>query len=69
MRPKSADATPISETEAVLAYHQNDAVAAIESLLEDCRHLRLQLALAEAAMGRGFTRGWRPQPDRDNSGR
>lgn len=53
------------EIEAVLAYHDEDARAAITCLLDDIRHLRRQLALTEGAMGRGMTRGWRPSYDRD----
>ncbi|WFT88015.1 hypothetical protein [Rhizobium leguminosarum] len=41
------------------------ANAAIDTLLEDIRHLRHQLALTEGAMRRGMTRGWRPIYDRD----
>ncbi|XKM43678.1 hypothetical protein A4U53_039860 (plasmid) [Rhizobium ruizarguesonis] len=56
----SADVPPQREIEAVLAYHGADARAAIGTLLDDIRHLRRQLALAEGAMSRGMTRGWRP---------
>ncbi|WP_395517209.1 hypothetical protein [Pseudorhizobium flavum] len=47
----------IDEVEAALAWHDGDARAAIATLIDDCRYLRLQLALTEAAMSRGFTRG------------
>lgn len=53
-----------NEVEAALAYHGGDARAAVATLLDDCRHLRLQLALAEGAMSRGMTRGWRPSFER-----
>lgn len=53
------------EVEAVLAWHDDDAKAAIATLLEDCRHLRRQLALAEGAMSAGMTRGWRPSFERE----
>ncbi|MBY5717643.1 hypothetical protein HFO33_13825 [Rhizobium leguminosarum] len=53
------------EIEAVLAYHEEDARAAIGTLLEDIKHLRRQLALTEGAMSRGMARGWRPSYDRD----
>ncbi|MBY5442122.1 hypothetical protein HFO93_01195 [Rhizobium leguminosarum] len=53
------------EIEAVLAYHKEDARAAIGTLLEDIKHLRRQLALTEGAMSRGMARGWRPSYDRD----
>lgn len=52
------------EVEAVLAWHDDDARAAIETLLLDCKHLRQQLALTEGAMSRGMTRGWLPDFDR-----
>jgi hypothetical protein len=52
------------EVEAVLSWHDEDAKAAIATLLQDCRHLREQLALAEGAMSRGMTRGWRPSFER-----
>lgn len=53
------------EVEAVLAWHDEDAKAAIATLLKDCRYLRRQLALAEAAMSAGMTRGWRPSYERE----
>ncbi|MBB4146170.1 hypothetical protein GGQ72_004740 [Rhizobium rhizoryzae] len=34
-------------------------------MLADLRHLRRQLILAERAMSRGITRGWRPSFERD----
>ncbi|QWW66256.1 hypothetical protein [Rhizobium sp. WYJ-E13] len=73
MRPQLAPKIPNEETtnddlswevEAVLSWHDEDAKAAIATLLQDCRHLRQQLALAEGAMSRGITRGWRPSFDR-----
>ena len=48
----------------VIAYHKGDREAAICTLLEDIRHLRRQLALAEGAMSKGMTRGWLPEYDR-----
>lgn len=54
------------EVEAVLSWHDEDAKAAIATLLQDCRHLREQLALAEGAMSLGMTRGWRPTFDRSS---
>ncbi|MDI5927800.1 hypothetical protein [Rhizobium leguminosarum] len=56
---------PEWEIEAVLAWHDGNALAAIATLLDDIRHLRHQLALTESAMSRGMTRGWRPIYDRD----
>ncbi|AXV15216.1 hypothetical protein CYG48_05560 [Neorhizobium sp. SOG26] len=55
----------LSEADAVLVWHGGDSRAAIETLLEDCRHLRQELALTEGASSRGFTRGWRPSYERD----
>ena len=48
------------EVEAVLAWHDENAKAAIATLLEDIYHLREQLVLADQALSRGLTRGWRP---------
>jgi len=49
----------------IIAWHDGDSRAAIETLMEDIQHLRMQLALATAAMGRGFTRAWKPDADRN----
>ena len=62
--PPVEEEDPIDEVEVALAWHGGDARAAIATLLDDFRHLRLQLVLTEAAMSRGFTRGWRPSPER-----
>ncbi|OMP69862.1 dehydrogenase [Agrobacterium tumefaciens] len=64
MRPERRDreADPVDH---IIAWHDGDSRAAIETLMEDILHLRMQLALATAAMGRGFTRGWKPETDRD----
>ncbi|MBY3420356.1 hypothetical protein HFN86_09035 [Rhizobium laguerreae] len=62
----SADELPPEwEIEAVLAWHDDNARAAIGTLLDDIRHLRQQLVLTEGAISRGMTRGWRPSYDRD----
>lgn len=55
------------KVEAVLAWHDEDARAAIAALLQDCQHLRHQLALAETAMSAGFARGWTPSFERPGS--
>lgn len=60
-RPDPAWPDAAWEVEAVLAWHDDNAKAAIRSLLDDCKHLRQQLALAEGAMSRGMTRGWTPR--------
>ncbi|MBY5831895.1 hypothetical protein HFN47_22470 [Rhizobium leguminosarum] len=58
------EAVEDDERDNVIAYHRGDTHAAIDTLLLDIRHLRRQLALAEGAMSRGMTRGWRPDYDR-----
>jgi hypothetical protein len=59
------EAVENDERAEVIAYHRGDTHAAIDTLLEYIRHLRRQLTLAEGAMSRGITRGWRPSYDRD----
>lgn len=59
--PETRSEDPV---EAALAWHKGDVRAAIATLIEDCRHLRHQLALAEGAMSRGMTRGWAPSFER-----
>ncbi|NEI06144.1 hypothetical protein GUK34_15070 [Rhizobium leguminosarum] len=59
------EAVESDERAEVIAYHRGDMHAAIDTLLEDIRHLRRQLTLAEGVMSRGMTRGWRPRYDRD----
>lgn len=61
------DVADIDEVAAAIAWHDGDARAAVGTLLDDCRHLREQLALARIAMSLGFTRGWRPCSDRDDA--
>ncbi|WP_431323281.1 hypothetical protein [Rhizobium sp. YTU87027] len=53
------------EVQAALAWHDDDVNATIATLLEDIRHLRHQLALAEGVMSRGMTRGWKPAFERN----
>lgn len=55
------------QVEHAIAWHDGDARAAIRTLLEDCAYLRQQLAMATAAMGHGYTRGWRPDGERDGA--
>ena len=57
----------VDEAAAAVAWHEGDKDATIRTLLDDCRHLRQQLVLAEGSMSVGFTRGWRPRPDREAS--
>nr|WP_246713724.1 hypothetical protein [Rhizobium esperanzae] len=47
------------EIDAVVAFHNGNVRAAITTLLLDCRHLRLQLALTEEMTGRSPTAGSR----------
>ncbi len=63
MRPdrREPEADPVDH---IIAWHDGDSRAAIETLMEDILHLRMQLALAAAAMGSGFTRGWKPEAER-----
>ncbi len=49
----------------VIQCHDGDARAAVEALLGEIEHLREQLSLAVAIMGKGYTRGWTPDMDRD----
>ncbi|TBY43880.1 hypothetical protein [Rhizobium leguminosarum] len=59
------EAVEDDERAEVIAYHRGDTHAAIDTLLDDIRHLRRQLALTEGAMSRGMARGWRPSYHRD----
>jgi len=61
---QASETFPEDPVDAALAWHQGDPRATIATLIEDCRHLRQQLALTEGAMSRGMTRGWRPSFDR-----
>ncbi|MCK3780481.1 hypothetical protein MZK49_27730 [Ensifer sesbaniae] len=54
----------VDEFTAALAWHDGNTEATIRTLLDDCKHLREQLALAGATMSVGFARGWRPSLDR-----
>nr|WP_244625086.1 hypothetical protein [Rhizobium daejeonense] len=59
--PQSKPADPVADA---IAWHNGDAVAAVATLIEDCRFLRQQLALAEGLMSCGMSRGWRPRYER-----
>lgn len=65
MRPIAKPDEPLGPVEEALAWHQGDARATIATLIADCGHLREQLAITDRAVSRGFTRGWKPSPDRD----
>jgi hypothetical protein len=65
---KEADKEEVrSELDEVLSYHGGDALAAVQTLLDDCKHLRRELVLTEGAMSRGMTRGWKPRFDREQA--
>lgn len=49
-----------AELDDVLSYHGGDAIAAVRSLLNDCRTLRVHLHTAELLMSSGYTRHWKP---------
>ncbi|WP_246723171.1 hypothetical protein [Rhizobium aethiopicum] len=51
---KLAEETLKGEVDAVVAFHQGDVRAAITTLLLDCHHLRLQLALRDKGVSRGM---------------
>ncbi len=44
----------------IIQCHDGDAKAAVETLLGEIEHLQEQLSLAVAIMGKGYTRGWKP---------
>ena len=56
------------EVQAALAWHDDDVLATVATLLGDIRHLREQLALTEGTMSRGITRGWKPSYERNQPG-
>lgn len=61
-QPKQQTTDPVDDA---LAWHNGDIRATIATLLADCAYLRYQIDVADRAMSRGFTRGWRPGSDRD----
>jgi hypothetical protein len=63
--PMSAELAPTEEPQIdpideALALYDGDARAVIGALLETLQFVRGQLALTEAGMSVGFTRGWSP---------
>ncbi|MBP2486298.1 hypothetical protein JOH50_002025 [Rhizobium leguminosarum] len=48
----------------VLKAHGGDALAAIQSLLEDADFLRDQLWIASNLVSKGISRGWQPKYER-----
>ncbi len=59
--PQSTSENPVADA---IAWHDGDSVATVATLIEDCRFLRQQLALAEGLMSCGMSRGWRPRYER-----
>jgi hypothetical protein len=49
------------EVEAVLAWHDDNARAAISTLLDDCRYLRAKLAQTRGDASDDATPGWVPK--------
>lgn len=62
--PEEEPDRQMSEVDFTLQIHNGDARSAIATLIDDLHHLRRQLALADAAISRGLTRGWRPTIER-----
>jgi hypothetical protein len=56
---------PVDEVSMALSWHDGDVRKTVRTLLDDCKHLREQLALAEVSMSIGYSRGWAPSYDRD----
>ncbi|MBX4940890.1 hypothetical protein [Rhizobium binae] len=52
---KLAEEALSGEVDAVVAFHDGDIRAALTTLLLDCHHLRLQLALSDKGMSRDMT--------------
>jgi hypothetical protein len=59
-KPIAVEAPELDPVDAALALHDGDARATIAAALEMLQFVRAQLALTEAAMCHGFTRGFRP---------
>ncbi|KQZ91849.1 hypothetical protein [Agrobacterium tumefaciens] len=64
--PKAEFDDARAELQSVLAYHDGDTLAALQSLLTDCRNLRGHLAYAQSLTSKGFVRGWTPKIDQDD---
>lgn len=64
VRPLETHTENRNEVDLALAWHDGDARATITTLLADCEHLRRQVEIADRALSRGFTRGWRPTLER-----
>lgn len=64
MRP-GFEKAPSDVADYILQCHEGNAKAAIEAMQEEIEHLQHQLRIAVVAMGRGYTRGWVPNEERD----
>ena len=64
VRPENRP-TDINVADYILLCHDGNAKAAIETMQEEIEHLQHQLRLAVVAMGRGYTKGWVPNEERD----
>ncbi len=60
MIPRQPPAAPREEAFEVLALHDWDALEAIRTVLAERDAVEERLRIAAIAMGRGFTRGWKP---------
>ncbi|CDZ43118.1 Hypothetical protein NGAL_HAMBI1146_58910 [Neorhizobium galegae bv. officinalis] len=61
--PLQQTAREHADVTTILIAHGDDANAAIAALIAEIRRLHQQLALAEFAGSRGFSRGWQPTYD------
>lgn len=60
MRPIEKQPREQDEAAQILALHQGDALEALRTLIAERDAVEERLAIATIAMGRGYTRGWRP---------
>lgn len=58
----------LDRVSAVLGLFEGDAIATIGALLAELQFVRGQLALCEAGMSIGFTRGWVPTFNSEGNG-
>lgn len=63
VRPAATNA-PHEIAAYIIESNGGDAIAAMETLLDEIEHLQTQLSIAVAAMGKGYTRGWTPTIER-----
>lgn len=65
---RSERRTAARPVNAVLDLFEGDANATIGAMLAELQFVRRQLALCEAGVSVGFTRGWIPSFDREGDG-